>query len=91
MRLTTLTLPLALVASALLLGACAKRNEVPLSATLSEDDDTYCRAGGKIAAGSPEYVNCIKNRDAQRANAIARADKKQQGLAEYMLNNPVRP
>ena len=91
MRSTTLTLPLALLASALVLGACAKRNEVPLSANLSEDDDTYCRAGGKIAPGSPEYVNCIRNRDAQRSNAIARADKKQQGLAEYMLNNPVRP
>ena len=65
MRSTTLTLLLALVASALVLGACAKRNEVPLSANLSEDDDTYCRAGGKITPGSPEYVNCIRNRDAQ--------------------------
>ena len=27
----------------------------------------------------------------QRSNAIARADKKQRDLGEYMLNNPVRP
>jgi hypothetical protein len=81
---------LVLALAALTLSSCAKRN-VPVSSSLSEDDDTFCRAGGKVAAGSPEYVACRKDRDAQRGNAIARADKKQRDLGEYMLNNPVRP
>ncbi|HXB80209.1 MAG TPA: hypothetical protein VNX23_22825 [Bradyrhizobium sp.] len=82
---------LVLALAALTLSSCAKRNELPVSSSLSEDDDTFCRAGGKVAVGSPEYVACRKDRDAQRGNAIARADKKQRDLGEYMLNNPVRP
>jgi hypothetical protein len=53
------------------------------------DDDTFCR--GKNAVGSPEYVACRKDRDVQRGNADARADRRQRNLGEYMLNNPVRP
>ena len=68
---------LVLALAALTLSSCAKRNELPVSSSLSEDDDTFCRAGGKVAVGSPEYVACRKDRDAQRNNAIARADKKQ--------------
>jgi hypothetical protein len=82
---------LVLALAALTLSSCAKRNELPVSSSLSEDDDTFCRAGGKVPVGSPEYVACRKDRDAQRGNAIARADKKQRDLGEYMLNNPVRP
>jgi hypothetical protein len=82
---------LVLALAALTLSSCAKRNELPVNSSLSEDDDTFCRAGGKVAVGSPEYVACRKDRDAQRGNAIARADKKQRDLGEYMLNNPVRP
>lgn len=76
---------------ALSLGSCAHRGEAPLNPALKEDDDTFCRAGGKVAPGSPEYVACVRDRDAQRANEIARADRKQRDLGEYMLNNPVRP
>ena len=83
--------PLLLALAALTLTACAKRNELPVNSTLSEDDDTFCRAGGKVAVGSSEYVACRKDRDVQRGNAIARADKKQRDLGEYMINNPVRP
>ena len=83
--------PLLLALAALTLTACAKRNELPVNSTLSEDDDTFCRAGGKVAPGSSEYVACRKDRDAQRGNAIARADKKQRDLGEYMINNPTRP
>jgi hypothetical protein len=79
------------LALALTSGACAKRNELPVNSALNEDDDAYCRADGKVAPGSPEYVACRKDRDAQRGNAIARADKKQRDLGEYMMNNPVRP
>jgi antitoxin component of RelBE/YafQ-DinJ toxin-antitoxin module len=83
--------PLLLALAALTLAACAQRNQLPVDSTLKEDDDTFCRAGGKVAVGSAEYVACRRDRDAQRSNAVARADKKQRDLGEYMLNNPVRP
>ena len=84
--------PLILVLTALALASCSHRGEVPAySAVLKEDDDTFCRKGGQVAPGSPEYVACIRDRDAQRANEIARADRKQRDVGEYMLNNPVRP
>jgi hypothetical protein len=86
MRLTTLWLPIALV-----LGSCSHRGELPANSALAEDDDTFCRAGGKVAPGSPEYVACRRDRDAQRGNTIDRADKKQRDLGEYMLNNPSKP
>jgi hypothetical protein len=91
MRFSTLTFPVALVLTAFALSSCSHRGEVPASAGLTEDDDVFCRAGGKVAPGSPEYVNCRKDRDSQRGNAVARADKKQRDLGEYMMNNPVRP
>jgi hypothetical protein len=81
---------IALVLAALTLAACAKRNDLPVNTSLNEDDDTFCRANN-VAAGSPEYVACRRDRDVQRSNAIARADRKQRDLGEYMLNNPVRP
>ena len=84
-------LPLVLLFSALSLAACATRNDVTPTAGLSEDDDTFCRAGGKVAVGSPDYVYCRKDRDAQRNAAVARSDRKQRDLAEYMMNNPTRP
>jgi hypothetical protein len=91
MRRKSAPFPLALVLAALALAGCARHNDLPVNSALNEDDDTFCRAGGKVAVGSPEYVACRKDRDAQRANAIARTDKKQRDLGEYMLNNPVRP
>ena len=90
MRFNVPTFFLALTLATLTLAACAKRHELPASAGLNEDDDTFCRANN-VAAGSPEYVACRKDRDVQRGNAIARTDKKQRDLGEYMLNNPVRP
>jgi len=80
-----------MVTLALCVSACAQRSQLPVNSTLNEDDDTFCRAGGKVAVGSSEYVACRRDRDAQRGNAIARADNKQRDLGEYMLNNPVRP
>jgi hypothetical protein len=84
----------ALLLTAPLLAGCLERGEpLPLSntSTLAQDDDTYCRAGGKNAPGSPDYVYCRRERDAQRNNAVVRADKKQRDLGEYMLNNPSNP
>ena len=86
--------PLALLLTAPLLAGCLERGEpLPLSNTspLAQDDDTYCRAGGKNAPGSPDYVYCRRERDAQRNNAVVRADKKQRDLGEYMLNHPDHP
>jgi hypothetical protein len=90
MRFNVPTFFLALALSALTLAACAKRHESPVGSTLNEDDDTFCRANN-VVSGSPEYVACRKDRDVQRSIAIARTDKKQRDLGEYMLNNPVRP
>ena len=71
------------------LSACAARNQTPVAA-VNDDDDAVCRASG-VAVGSPEYVACRKDRDVQRNAAIARADRRQRELGEYMLNHPERP
>jgi hypothetical protein len=76
---------------ALALSSCARRGELPANSALAEDDDTFCRAGGKVAVGSSEYVACRKDRDAQRANQIARTEKKQHDLGEFMLDHPAKP
>jgi hypothetical protein len=88
MRLTSMPL-IALTAAALALGACARRSDIPIS-SLGDDDDAICRANN-VAPGSADYAACLKNRDVQRGNAIARADRAQRNLGEYMLNNPSRP
>jgi hypothetical protein len=90
MRFTVPTFPIALALAAFTLAACVDRHQVPPLSSLNEDDDTFCRANN-VAVGSAQYVACRKDRDVQRGNAIARADKKQRDLGEYMLNNPVRP
>jgi hypothetical protein len=77
--LTLLAIPLA---------GCLERGESAMPNTLTEDDDTFCRAGGKVAVGSPDYIYCRKERDAQRNAAVARADRRQRDLGEYMLNHP---
>ena len=79
----------ALLLIAPLLTGCLERGQ-PVMADTSADDDAFCRANN-VAPGSNEYVNCRKNRDVQRGNANARADRAQRNLAEQMLNNPVRP
>ena len=82
-----LLIPLLLLAP--LVTGCLERGQ-PTMADSSGDDDAFCRANN-IAVGSPEYVACRKNRDVQRVNANARADRRQRDLGEYMLNNPNRP
>jgi hypothetical protein len=74
---------------ALALTACAARNEIPVS-SLGEDDDAICRANG-VALGSSDYVACRKNRDVQRGNAAAKADRAQRNLSETMINTPYKP
>ena len=89
MRLTVSSRLLALVLVALPLAGCLERGQPPLVATGGEDDDAFCRANN-VAIGSSEYVACRKNRDVQRGNASARADRAQRNLGERMLNNPDR-
>ena len=72
-----------------LLAGCLERGQ-PTMVDSSGDDDAFCRANN-VAAGSPEYVACRKNRDVQRVNANTRADRRQRDLGEYMLNNPAGP
>ena len=76
--------------AALSLAACASRNEPPAYAGVAPvaDDDAFCRQGGKVAVGSPDYVYCRKDRDAARNAAVNRADRKQRDLADWMLNHP---
>ena len=73
---------------ALALSACARRSDIPVS-SLGEDDDAICRANG-VKVGSSEYVACRKDRDAVRGNAVARSDRAQRDLGEYMLNHPAQ-
>jgi hypothetical protein len=80
---------LALLLIAPLLAGCLERGQ-PTMVDSGPDEDTFCRANN-VAAGSPEYVACRRDRDVQRANANSRADKRQRNLGEYMLNNPTRP
>ncbi|WFU41735.1 hypothetical protein QA640_04235 [Bradyrhizobium sp. CB82] len=89
MPITTASRLLTAVLLALALGACAARNQAPV-AMGNDDDDAVCQSRG-YAQGSPEYVACRKDRDVQRNAAIARADRRQRDLGEYMLNHPERP
>ncbi|WP_029585544.1 hypothetical protein [Bradyrhizobium sp. URHD0069] len=80
-------IPLLLVVP--LLAGCLERGQ-PTMADANGDDDAICRANN-VAVGSPEYVACRKDRDVARNNSVARADRQQRNLGEYMMNNPVRP
>jgi hypothetical protein len=71
-----------------LLAGCLERGETAMPSALAEDDDAFCRAGGKVTPGSPDYVYCRRERDAQRNAALARVDQRQRDLGEYMLNYP---
>ena len=66
-----------------------RANEIPVS-SLGEDDDAICRANN-VVVGSSEYVACRKNRDVQRGNAAAKADRAQKNLSETMVNTPYKP
>jgi hypothetical protein len=90
MRRNTAQLLFPLLLITPLLAGCLERGQPTMTAAGGDDDDAFCRANN-VAVGSPEYVACRKDRDVQRNNATARADKRQRNLGEYMLNNPVRP
>jgi hypothetical protein len=80
---------IALLLVAPLLAGCLERGQPTMVNAGGDDDDAFCRSSN--AVGSPEYVACRKDRDVVRSNAVARADRRQRDLGEYMLNNPVRP
>ncbi|RXH13827.1 hypothetical protein [Bradyrhizobium guangzhouense] len=77
------------VGLAVALSACAGRYQTP-TAMGGDNDDAVCQGRG-LAVGSPEYVACRKDRDVQRSAALARSDRRQRDLGEYMLNHPDRP
>jgi hypothetical protein len=89
MRHNSVRLCIALLLVVPLLAGCLERGQPTMVNAGGDDDDAFCRASN--AVGSPEYVACRKDRDVQRNNATARADRQQRNLGEYMLNNPVRP
>jgi hypothetical protein len=80
---------IALLLAAPLLAGCLERGQ-PTMVDTSADDDAFCRANN-VAVGSNDYVNCRKNRDVQRGNAAAKADRAQKNLSETMVNTPYRP
>jgi hypothetical protein len=88
MRRNTARPCIALLLIAPLLAGCLERGQ-PTVDTMG-DDDAFCRAGN-VAAGSPQYVACRKDRDVQRANANARTDRRQRDLGDYMMNHPDHP
>jgi hypothetical protein len=90
MRINAVRLCLALLLVTPLLGGCLERGQPTLVNADGDDDDAFCRANN-VKSGSPEYVACRKDRDVQRNNANARADRKQRDLGEYMLNHPDHP
>src|SRR5215467_1087054 len=73
------------------LAGCLERGETATPSTLTQDDDTFCQAGGKVKPGSPDYIYCRRDRDAQRNATVARTDRRQRDLGEYMLNHPDHP
>jgi len=82
-------LAVALLLVAPLLAGCLERGQPTMVNAGGDDDDAFCRASN--AVGSPEYVACRKDRDVQRNNANAKADRAQRNLGEYMMNHPDHP
>ena len=93
MRLKSVQPSCVLLLAALSLSACASRSEPPAYAAVppAQDDDAFCRQGGKVTVGSPDYVYCRKDRDGARNAAFNRADRKQRDLADYMMAHPDHP
>ena len=89
MPLATAPRLLAAVLLAIALSGCSARYQTPVALS-GDDDDAVCQSRGN-AIGSPEYVACRKDRDVQRNAAVARSDRRQRDLGEYMLNHPERP
>jgi hypothetical protein len=81
---------LALLLIAPLLGGCLERGQSTVANSGGGDGDAICRANN-AATGSPEYAACRRDRDVQRNDAAARADRRQRDLGEYMLNHPDHP
>ena len=72
------------------LGGCLERGQPTMVNADGDDDDAFCRAAN-LKPGSSEYISCRKDRDVQRDNANAKADRRQRDLGEYMLTHPDHP
>jgi hypothetical protein len=73
------------------LGGCLlEKGQPTLINADGDDDDAFCQRNN-VKQGSSEYIACRKDRDVQRNNANARADRRQRDLGEDMLNHPNVP
>ncbi len=90
MRLNLSAHLIALALISPMLGGCLERGQPTLVNAEGDDDDAFCSANN-VKQGSPEYIACRKDRDVQRNNANARADRRQRDLGEFMLNHPDHP
>ena len=90
MRLNSMRLLIPLMLIAPLLAGCLERGQPTMVNAGGDDDDAFCRANN-VAVGSSEYIACRKDRDVQRNNANAKADRRERDLGEYMLNHPDHP
>jgi hypothetical protein len=90
MRLRTLAHFAVLMMVVPSLGGCLEKGQRTMVNADGDDDDAFCRAGN-MKPGSSEYIACRKDRDVQRNNANAKADRQQRDLGEYMLNHPDHP
>ena len=90
MRLNSMRLLIPLMLIAPLLAGCLERGQPTMTISGGDDDDAFCRAKN-VAPGSSEYIACRKDRDVQRNNANAKADRRERDLGEYMLNHPDHP
>lgn len=79
-----------LLVAPLLSGCFLEKGQPTLVNAEGDDDDAFCRANN-VKPGSSEYIACRKDRDVQRNNANARADRRQRDLGEFMLNHPDHP
>jgi hypothetical protein len=73
-----LNLPAYFIALALIspmLAGCLEKGQPTLVNADGDDDDAFCQRNN-VKQGSSEYIACRKDRDVQRNNANARADKR---------------
>jgi len=90
MRLNIAGYLIALALISPMLAGCLEKGQPTLINADGDDDDAFCQRNN-VKQGSSAYIACRKDRDVQRNNANARADKRQRDLGEDMVNHPNIP
>jgi hypothetical protein len=83
MRVTTPLTLLAILVSVPLGGCLQTGREVAAAAAV--DDDALCQKNAGPPGSNP-YAACMKDRDVQRSQSVARTDRAHRRVAEDMLN-----